>query len=219
MARPVNQSLTRYAQELHSPDAARREEAARQIWLRFSGRLGALVRRRLDRRVLRRAGEDDVLQSLFASFFAAAPGPNGPPRDRAELWRLLVRFTLRKVCNTADRHRALRRDVSREIPLADLLASSSDRFLGGVAPSEHRGPGPEDEAIAREEFQRLLALLPDDYRHVVALRLEGYTNAEIAAQIGRVERTVELKLRAIRGLLQPHLGLHDPGTPDHGVEP
>ena len=37
------------------------------------------------------------------------------------------------------------------------------------------------------------------------LRLEGYTNAEIAAQIGRVERTVELKLRTIRGLLAPHL--------------
>ena len=82
-----------------------------------------------------------------------------------------------------------------------------------------RSPGPEDEAIAREEFDRLLAVLPDDYQHVLALRMEGYTNAEIAARIGRVERTVELKLRAIRGLLGPHLGLPDPGTPARAREP
>jgi hypothetical protein len=70
-------SLTRCARDMHSPDAARREEAARQIWLRFSGRLRAVVRQRLAPEVLRRAGEDDVLQSLFASFFAAPAGSGG----------------------------------------------------------------------------------------------------------------------------------------------
>jgi hypothetical protein len=53
-----------------------------------------VVRHRLDPRVLRRAGEDDVLQSLFASFFAASQDPSGPPQSRADLWRLLVRFAL-----------------------------------------------------------------------------------------------------------------------------
>jgi hypothetical protein len=37
------------------------------------------------------------------------------------------------------------------------------------------------------------------------MRLDGYTNAEIAKQIGRVERTVELKMTTIRGLLRPHV--------------
>lgn len=74
--------------------------------------------------------------------------------------------------------------------------------------------GPEDGAVAREEFARLLAVLPEDLQRVFARRLEGDTNAEIGAQVGRVERTVERKMKAIRALLQPHLD----GTPSAGPE-
>jgi DNA-directed RNA polymerase specialized sigma24 family protein len=188
-------SLTRYARDLHAPDPALRQEAARQLWLRFAGRLRGVVRRRLDPRILRKAGgESDVLQSVFAGFFAAQPGPGGPARSRDDLWRLLVHFTLCKVANTAHHHRAAKRGLDRVQPLGDFDAEASVL-------------GPEAEAVAREEFDRLLALLPEDLQRILALRLEGYTVAEIAARLGRVERTVELKLRAIRGLLGPHLRL------------
>jgi DNA-directed RNA polymerase specialized sigma24 family protein len=196
-------SVTRYAFEMHSPDAARREEAARQIWTRFEARLRGVVRRRLDARLLRRATEDDVLQSLFAGFFMAPPGAGGPPRSRADLWRLLVHITLCKVANTAERHFAARRDVRRERWLEDVPA---EEFAPARARVEDpHWISPEDEAIAREEFDRLRNLIPEDLRPVFDLRLEGYTNAEIARQINRVERTVELKLQAIRALLAPHL--------------
>jgi RNA polymerase sigma-70 factor, ECF subfamily len=198
-------SLTRYARELHSPDALLREEAARQLWLRFSERLAAEVRRRLDARILQRAGMDDLLQSLFAGFFAAAPGPDGPPRNRAELWRLLVHFSMCKVANTADHHRAKRRDVRREKPLGDIVADRDGSCPGPFEPEDFRGLDPADETIARLEFARLLGVLPGDLREVFVMRLQGYTNAQIGAQIGRVERTVELKLRTIRGLLRPYL--------------
>jgi DNA-directed RNA polymerase specialized sigma24 family protein len=189
-------SPTRYARDLHAPDPTVLQEAARQLWLRFADRLRGVVRRRLDPRILRKAGgESDVLQSVFAGFFAAPPGPGGPPRSRDDLWRLLVHFTLCKVANTAHHHRAARRDVRRVQPLGDF-----DDADPGVL-------GPEAAAVAREEFDRLLARLPDDLQRVLALRLEGYTVAEIAARLGRVERTVELKLPAIRGLLAPHLRL------------
>jgi RNA polymerase sigma-70 factor (ECF subfamily) len=202
-------SLTRCAHEMHSPDARRRDEAARRIWLRFAGRLEALVRRRLDPRIRRRAGAEDVVQSLFASFFAAPPGPAGPPRSRADLWMLLVHFTRCKVANTAERHRARRRDVRRDRPLGDAATERSD----AAGPEDPRWVSPEDEAVAREELARLCAALPEDLRPVFELRLQGYTNAEIARQINRVERTVELKLRAIRGLLGPRLGIVPPAPP------
>jgi RNA polymerase sigma factor (sigma-70 family) len=198
-------SVTRYARELYSPDALQREEAARQLWLRFSARLAAEVRRRLGARILRRAGMEDVLQSLFAGFFAAAPGPDGPPRNRAELWRLLVHFTMCKVANTADHHHAKRRDVRREELLEGIVTVADGSRLRPFEPEEYRELDPADEAISRMEFVRLLGVLPDDLREVFVMRLQGYTNAQIAAQIGRVERTVELKLRALRGLLRPHL--------------
>jgi DNA-directed RNA polymerase specialized sigma24 family protein len=198
-------SLTIWAHELHAPESPRREEAARQLWLHFAGRLRGVVRRRLDPRILRRAGESDVLQSVFAGFCAAQPGPNGPPRSRAELWRLLVKITVRKAANTANRHRAAKCDVYRERPLGECGDSSVP-----AEPADRSRMSPEDEAIAREEFARLLAVLPEDLQQVVALRLKGYTNSEIAAQLDRVERTIELKMRAIRGLLRPHLEITPP---------
>jgi DNA-directed RNA polymerase specialized sigma24 family protein len=195
--------LTGYARDLYAPDPARREEASRRIWERFADRLAAEVRRRLDRRILRRVGADDVVQSLFASFFAAGPGPAGPPRDRAELWRRLVHFTICKAANTAERHRARCRDVRREVPLGDLAGGAATLTFD---PEDSRILDPADEAVARAEFERLLALLPVDLRDVLVMRLEGHSNAEIASAIGRVERTVELKMKTTRALLRPHVG-------------
>ncbi len=197
---PDEMSLTRFGLDLHSPDPRRREEAARQLWLVFAERLGAIVRRRLDPRLRRRVGVEDLVQSLFASFFAAPPPRDGRTRSREDLWRLLVHIAVCKVANAADWNRAQRRDVFRERPFP-----SAGPGTEAWEPEDFRLAGPEAEVVAREEFDRLLRILPEDFQQVFALRLEGYTNAEIAAEIGRVERTVELKLRAIRGLLLPHL--------------
>jgi DNA-directed RNA polymerase specialized sigma24 family protein len=52
-----------------------------------------------------------------------------------------------------------------------------------------------------EECRRLLDRLGDPGLETVALwKMEGYTNAEIAAQLGCAPRSVERKLRLIRGL-------------------
>jgi DNA-directed RNA polymerase specialized sigma24 family protein len=57
--------------------------------------------------------------------------------------------------------------------------------------------------VGRDEIDRLLANLPPDLRKVFTLRLEGYTNVQIASQIGRTVRNVELKLRLIRKAMYP----------------
>jgi DNA-directed RNA polymerase specialized sigma24 family protein len=110
-----------------------------------------------------------------------------------------------KVANTAERHRAARRDHRRERRLEDLGAAAGDSQPRAFEPEDPRGLDPADEVVARLEFTRLLGVLPDDLRAVFVMRLQGYTNAQIAAEIGRVERTVELKMRTIRALLRPHL--------------
>ena len=120
-------------------------------------------------------------------FFAAPPDPSGPPRSRADLWRLLVHFAICKVANTAEWHYARRRDVRRE----QSLHAPHARGFASTEPGDLQWIRPEDEAVAREEFDRLRNVVPADLRPVFDLRLEGYTNAEIARRINRVERTVE----------------------------
>jgi DNA-binding NarL/FixJ family response regulator len=48
------------------------------------------------------------------------------------------------------------------------------------------------------ECEELLALLDDRLREVAILRLHGYTNQEIAEQLGRSVKSVERYLKLIR---------------------
>jgi hypothetical protein len=103
-------SVTRWAAELGSPDPRTRDAAARRIWERYSTRLAALVRGRLDDRLRRREDEDDILQSMFKSFCLGQFEARDALRSRDDLRRLLVRIAMCKVANAAERHRAARRD-------------------------------------------------------------------------------------------------------------
>jgi DNA-directed RNA polymerase specialized sigma24 family protein len=190
-------SVTRWSAGLHSPDLRTREEAARQIWERYSPRLAGLVRRRLAAQIRRREDENDVLQGMFHSFYRLRRAADTPLASRDDLWRLLVRITLCKVANTANFHRAACRDVNREVHLS-TGGSDDDRFPGWMLEAmEDRGPTAEQA----EEVERLLHGLPDNLRQIVLWAVEGLTNKQIAARLGRCERTVELKRQQIRGRL------------------
>jgi RNA polymerase sigma factor (sigma-70 family) len=60
-------------------------------------------------------------------------------------------------------------------------------------------PTPEYAAMVKEEYGRLLARLDDEAsRQIAQLKLEGYTNKEIADMLHRPLRTIERKLARIR---------------------
>src|SRR5262249_37084927 len=84
------------------------------------------------------------------------------------------------------------------VPLPDTEEATV--LLGEVLSRE---PTPDFAAEVAEECQRLLAALPEDeleLRQVAGAKMEGYSNAEIAARLGWVERTVKRRLAAIRKL-------------------
>ena len=71
--------------------------------------------------------------------------------------------------------------------------------LAGLEQIAGDGPTPEFAAMMAEECQRLLDALDDDSLRQVALsRMEGYTNDEIAAQLGCARRTIARRLELIR---------------------
>ncbi len=54
-------------------------------------------------------------------------------------------------------------------------------------------------ASFEEQFQQLFSgLVASDLEEVAVMKLEGFTNAEIAAHLGRHERSIERKLALIR---------------------
>jgi DNA-directed RNA polymerase specialized sigma24 family protein len=60
-------------------------------------------------------------------------------------------------------------------------------------------PTPEFLVMLQEQYEWLLALLPDNrLREVAASRIEGYTVAEIGARLAIGTRAVERKLQLIR---------------------
>jgi DNA-directed RNA polymerase specialized sigma24 family protein len=186
-------SVTRWLGRLRAGDQA----AAQPLWERYFQQLVALARARLRGAPRGAADEEDVALSAFDSFCrAAARGRFPQVDDRDELWRLLVVITARKAMH--------------------LLRDQARRKRGGGTPPPGGGgdeedveqlvgeePTPEFAAQVAEECERLLALLGDGGLRSVALwKMEGYTAEEIAARLNCAPRTVERKLRLIRGLWQ-----------------
>jgi DNA-directed RNA polymerase specialized sigma24 family protein len=179
-------SVSGWVRQLQAGDAG----AAQPLWERYFRRLVRLARRRL-----RAAGtpgeEEDVALSAFASFFHAAGQRRFPQlANREDLWRLLVLLTARKVWH----RRRLEQTQKRGGGLAPSqeFESQLDEIVG-------REPTPEFAALMADELQSRLAGLKKAGLVTVALRkLDGYTNDEIAAQLGCARSTVERRLRLIR---------------------
>ena len=90
------------------------EVAAAQLFQRYAGRLIALARSRLDELVRQKMDPEDVIQSVFKSFFHRHQEGNWDLADWDSLWSLLARITVRKCGRRAVYYHGERRDVRRE---------------------------------------------------------------------------------------------------------
>ena len=99
------------------------------------------------------------------------------------------------------RENRARRGGGRVLGESALPAGKEDDSESPLARLPGREPTPEFAALVAEECERLLGLLAGDgLRDVAVLKLEGYTNAEIADRHGCAVRSVERKLALIREL-------------------
>jgi RNA polymerase sigma-70 factor (ECF subfamily) len=171
-------------------------DAAAAVFHRFAGRLIALARKRLDGRLRQKVDPEDVLQSVYKSFFLRHAGGQFDLRDWDGLWALLTVITVRKCGRWADHFRAGIRDVGREKP--PPAAGDADRSWEVLA----REPSPSEAAVLAETVEDLIRGLPERDRAIVTLGLQGYTGVEISEELGRPERTVYRVLGRVRKQLQ-----------------
>jgi RNA polymerase sigma factor (sigma-70 family) len=191
-----NDSVSQWIEAL----GARDEAAAAKLWQRYYRRLVALAWKKLRDAPRRVADEEDVVLSAFRTFCQRAREKQFPNlRDRNDLWQLIVRITERKAYDQLRAQNRKKRGggrVAGESVLAGCQASESGAGIHGVAGPE---PTPEFAAEAAEAMEGLLARLDDEeLREIALLKLQGFTNEEIAARIGRALPTVERRLRLIR---------------------
>jgi DNA-directed RNA polymerase specialized sigma24 family protein len=204
MAKSSKGSVSHWIEQLKAGDSA----AAERLWGRYFQQLVTLARTRLHGTPRGAADEEDVALAAFDSFCRGAEHGRFPELvDRDSLWRLLVTITLRKAQNVRRSERRLKRGDGQVLGEAEWLdVADSTAAEAGLDQLVGREPSPEIAAQVAEECRRLLARLDEAALQAVALmKMEGYTNAEIAARSGCGVRTVERKLRLIRQIWQKEL--------------
>ena len=192
---PPADAVTVWLEHLKAGDPA----AAGALWDRYFARLVTLARARLHANSRAAADEEDVALSAFDSFCRRA-GAGRFPRlaDRDDLWQVLLVITARKAAALARREGRQKRGGGRVVQAsaAGGTDGSAADVLAGLAGGE---PTPAAAAQVAEECGRLLSLLGDgELRRLAIWKMEGHTNAEIAAKLGKSVPTVERKLARVR---------------------
>ena len=180
-------SVTVWIQQLHAGNSL----AAQKLWEGYFHRLVGLARGKLRTMPRRGADEEDVALSAFDSFFRGVErGQFLQLDDRDDLWQVLLMITERKAFDLVEHEGRQKRDWRRN-QSADAPSGNMD--LAG------REPDPAFAAQVGEECEKLLTKLADANLRLIAVRkMEGYTNKEIAEELGCSLVTVERRLRLIR---------------------
>lgn len=165
------------------------QAAATELYARYAARLRGLARTWIGDDLQPRFDADDVLQSVFRTFFRRAAAGQYQVPEGEELWSLLLVIALNKLRGLAAHHRAAKRSV-RNTAAYELAEERTD-------PTEA-----EAGQILRMLVAELLEGLPPASARLVELRITGHSVDEIVAATERSKRTVERVLQSFRARLQ-----------------
>jgi RNA polymerase sigma-70 factor (ECF subfamily) len=172
-------------------------QAASELFHRYTERLIALAQSRMSAQLAQRIDPEDVVQSAYRSFFAAARAGRFDLQHGGDLWQLLVVITLHKLRRQVRRNSAGKRSVEREVSF------EAGRLHSEVAHAALASePSPIEAVALTEELERLMRDLGPVHRRMLELRLQGYHLDEIAAETQSSERTVRRTLDKIKQQLE-----------------
>ena len=202
-SRPENQSLPEELSVVAKTDRSllRRfregeQDAATALYVRYARRLQALAKNQTGQNLAARFDPEDVVQSVFRTFFRRASEGCYEVPVGEELWQLLLVLALNKIRALAVHHRAQKRDAGRTVG-NDTYSELATEVSG-------------EDAIAYETMkmvvEELLGQFPPPQDQVIQLRIEGHEVGEIARITKRSKRTVERVLQQFRKHLTTLIG-------------
>lgn len=177
-------SVTRWIEELEKGDAA----AAELLWQYLESRLLSLANKRVGFSIS--YDENDVALDAFATLCDGIQKGKYELDDRNALWSLLAVITINGARKRARNENRQRRGGNYS------KTKRNDQTLKALSSNEH---SPDVSFFAREECERLLSMLPDDgLKRLVVLKVDGYTNDEIAEIFDCTRRSIQRRLNLVR---------------------
>src|SRR5262249_44762029 len=147
--------------------------------------------------VRQRIGPEDVVQSVFRSFFRRQAAGQWHAATWRHLWSLLATITVRKCRRQNRRAHAPPPDVPPEVH-PQPPRTHPRPFRAPPSPE----PTPEEAAVLAELVEQLLTGLTGPEREVVRLTLQGEAIPAIAEQVGCSRRKVYRVQEQLRDYLQ-----------------
>ena len=166
------------------------QDAATRLYLRYAKRLHGLATAQTGQDLKSRVDAEDIVQSVFRTFFRRAQEGHYEVPDGEEIWKLFLVIGLHKIRDAAVFHRAAKRNAGRTTAL--------------VGAGESVDPPSADQMAAttlRMVIDEILLNLNDSQKEIVTMRMEGAQVDEIAQATKRSHRTVERTLQKFRELL------------------
>jgi RNA polymerase sigma-70 factor (ECF subfamily) len=166
------------------------EDAAWELVDQYGEAIRRAVRRALHERLRSKFDSLDFVQIVWNSLFRVRDKLDRFDRPE-ELTAYLITMARNKVGMEVRRRLMTEKfGVKHEESLERLQAAGHMDMPG-------RQPAPVDVAIAHEQWDRLLAGQPQNYRQIIQLRLQGHTCQSIADTMQMAECTVRRILKRL----------------------
>jgi RNA polymerase sigma-70 factor (ECF subfamily) len=190
-------SMAKDPREVHDSDIERcragDEQAAQKVFNRYVDQLVQLARQRISQRIAPRVDAEDVVQSVFRTFFQHVRAGDFTLHDQEDVCKLLVRITIHKALRQIAHHRRAKRDARMETATGDL---SQDQLMTVLAEE----PTPDEAVIFLDQMETFLEQLSPTDRRICEMRMEGYNNTEIAKILSISDRRIRRLMERLRGL-------------------
>jgi RNA polymerase sigma factor (sigma-70 family) len=169
------------------------ESAAWRLIELYGPHIRRVVRRNLDPRLRPKFDSVDFVQAVWASFFREPAQIRAFETPKQIIGYLAATARFKVMDETRRCLHSQKHNINRERPLDDSTVKSDPRIASGA--------NPQDIAIAREVWNRLMAGQTTRHQQIVRLRFAGASYLEIAKTLDIAERTAR---SVIERLLQLH---------------
>lgn len=177
----------------------RDEDAARELTERYSNVIRRVVRMHLrDARLRQVMDSMDVCQSVLASFFVRTALGQYELETPEHLINLLSTIARNKLMTQANRHRAQRRDIRKNITTETEGLVVFDR-----------ASDPSEQVSAREILEQVRGQLDQAERYLADQRALGRTWQELAQELGKTDVALRKKLTRALDRVMSHLGIDE----------